>query len=237
MKSHFLDRCCLDEGRARPFWNDCHAVVPENFRVRHVSSYGGGIIDPAQHKKSTGVMDMSNLKFKLVVEQDGKDVYSEELGFRVLRDLNLVGWQDPDISIELMDFLAHHPDPEISGKVAGNNQISDASLELLAQSQQKHIRSELIDNGRFQDWASTDLLLEYVRADAEIAERIASRLGYFHSADANAIADTLLKHPNPMVRYNMADDWSDIPKKLLKVLQNDPDTSVRAMATRKLKDK
>ena len=179
----------------------------------------------------------SDLKFRLVVEQDGKDVHSEELGFMVLRKLELGNRWYSNVSNELIELLAHHPDPAISGNVAGNDKISDASLELLAQSQQRHIRSELIDNDKFSDWASTELLLEYVRADAEIAEKIASRLGAFNSANTNAVANVLLKHPSPAVRYNMADDWSDIPKKLLRALQNDPDASVRAMAAHKLKEK
>lgn len=180
---------------------------------------------------------MSNLKFRLVVEQDGKDVHTEELSVFMLRSL-APDWRDGSFSPELLGYFAQYPDVEVANRAAGDKRISDSTLEILAKSKSLEIRRKLIGNDKFRDWASTELLIEYANADVEAASNIAGSLEYFKTADHKTIIEFFLKHPNPYVRYCIVDDYPKLSQKVLKTLQaNDPDSSVRERAKRGLEDR
>ena len=178
----------------------------------------------------------SGLKFKLVVEEDGKEVHSEELSHFMLRTLE-GNWLSGEFSPELLGYFAQHPDDDVALKAARADHISDETLEHLAKSENLAIRMILVGNEKFRDWASAELLIKYACADVETASRIASSLDSFKSADRSAVAQFLLEHSNPHLRYCIVDDFRFPQKTLKSIHAKDPDLSVRHAAKRKMEER
>ena len=171
---------------------------------------------------------MTNIKYKLVVEQDGKDVLVEELGFRQVRGIveNFGRWGDP-ANPKLTNFLSMNADVEIRQRVADWNGLSDEVLKRLSQDTIREVRSNLIDNDSFRSWVSTELLIDYIKLDADIAGRIACNVEQF--SDPKALCDVLLSRKEPQVRRALAENQS-APKAVAKKLSKDEDFSVRTAA-------
>lgn len=173
---------------------------------------------------------MATVKFKLVVLTDGKDVYSEDLGYEPLRGL-VSSYDEP--SEELNGYFAQSADHSVRADIARKANLSDDTIALLGRDTHREIHSNLLSNDKFKESASTETLLGFLRADHEVAESIAGNIESYEGADQNQLVEAVLAHPQPAVRKSLAGNYS-APKRAIKALLVDTDASVRAAAKQTL---
>ena len=175
---------------------------------------------------------MTSVKFKLVIEVDGAECFNEELGSECVSGLT-GRLQDIEENKDLFGYLAQCASSEVRTDIAYKDNLNEETVELLSQDASIEVRRRLCGQTPFREWASTELLLEYIGADIECAKTIAGSVGDYNNADANKVAIELCKHSDPDVRNALAGSWG-APKKFVKQLLSDPDASVRASAKRTL---
>ncbi|MFN3456307.1 MAG: hypothetical protein ACK4Z8_01860 [Novosphingobium sp.] len=172
------------------------------------------------------------MRYKLIIEIEGSAVFAEELGSEAVS--GLIG-RLPDTSEnkELFGYLAKSASSEIRSDIACRDNLMEETVEYLSKDSSVDVRRRLSGQTPFREWASTELLLEYINADIECAKIIACSVGEYSNADTNKIAAELCKHPDPDVRNTLAGNWGT-PKKFLKQLASDSDASVRSSAKQAL---
>lgn len=175
---------------------------------------------------------MTSVKFKLVIEIDGTEVCTEELGSEAVSGLT-GRLADVAESKDIFGYLAQCASSEVRSDIAYKDNLNEDTVELLSKDPSIDVRRRLCGQTPFREWASTELLLEYISADIECAKTIAGSVGDYSNADANKIAIELCKHADPDVRNALAGSWG-APKKFVKQLLSDTDASVRASAKRTL---
>jgi hypothetical protein len=175
---------------------------------------------------------MVSVKFKLVIEADGAEVFNEELGSECVSGLT-GRLQDIAENECLFGFLAKCASSEVRTDIAYKDSLNEETVELLSQDASVEVRRRLCGQTPFREWATTDILLEYIGVDIECAKTIAGSVGDYSNADANKVAIALCKHSDPDVRNALAGSWG-APKRFVKQLLSDHDASVRASAKRTL---
>ena len=177
---------------------------------------------------------MSEVVYKLVVEVDQKEAHSVALGSQAVSGLiNGLWHHEEDDIVSLYEYFAQSPSSGVRSEVARMEHINENTLELLAKDDAVEVRRAISTNAKFRDWATTEMLSDYIRSDIECAKEIAGSLGDFTCADANMIAAVMCNHSDPEVREALADSYN-APRKFVKQLVTDPDQSVRAAAKRTL---
>ena len=175
---------------------------------------------------------MTSVKFKLVIEVDNAEVFNEELGSECVS--GVAGrLQDIADNKDLFGFLAKCASSEVRSDIAYKDNLHEDTVALLAQDASIDVRRRICGQTPFREWASTELLLDYISADIDCAKTIAGGVGEYNNADVNKIAVELCKHSDPDVRNALAGSWG-APKKFVKQLLSDSDSSVRASARRTL---
>lgn len=177
---------------------------------------------------------MTDLKFKLVIGQDGKDVHSEELGCAQVEAIaSAYGrWGEGMPSKALIEFLSMYPSSEVRGKMANFGDLGNDVFERLAKDTSPSVIRELFDNDYFKSWVSTDQVIEYINSsDLETVRAIAGRAEAL--SDPQKVCNALLMHKDPEVRRALAGN-SAAPKTVLKKLSKDADFCVRSAALRQL---
>lgn len=175
---------------------------------------------------------MTSVKFKLVIEADGAEVFNEELGAESVS--GLAGrLQDIAENKDLFGHLAKSASSEVRSDIAYKDNLNEETVELLSRDDSIDVRRRLCCQPPFREWVGTELLLEYISADIDCAKTIAGSVSEYSNADTNKLAIELCKHLDPDVRNALASSWG-APKKFLKQLLSDPDASVRASAKRTL---
>ena len=176
---------------------------------------------------------MSEVVYKLVVEVDQKEVHSVALGSHAVSGLisGLPYHRRPeaDENASLYEYFALSPSSGVRRDVAGEDFINEQTLELLAKDDAIDVRRAISTNAKFRDWATTEMLTDYIQSDIECANNIAASLGDFTCADTNVIAAVICNHSDPEVRQTLANSYN-APTKFVKQLASDPDQSVRAAA-------
>lgn len=175
---------------------------------------------------------MTSAIFKLIIEVDGNEVSNEEIGYQ---SLNALVNSVPDVpeACDLCGYLALSPSWQVRADIAYRDHLNEKTVELLAEDPSVEVRRRLCSQTPFKEWAPTELLLNYISSDIEIARIIASNISEYNNADVNAMATKLFNHSDPDVRASLAQNWG-APKKVLKQLLSDSDLSVRAAAERTL---
>lgn len=171
---------------------------------------------------------MTDIKIKLVIEVDGSVSHSEELGAECVYAL-ASAFQDVRDNVDLFGYFAHSASSEVRKDIAYKRNLSEETVELLANDPCIDVRRNLSDQSPFHEWASTEIASQFLRDDVECAKNIARNLESFSTADTNKLASEICAHSDPDVRNALAGNWS-APKKYLKQLLSDPDSTVRASA-------
>jgi hypothetical protein len=171
-------------------------------------------------------------KLSLRIYEDGSEVMGQDLSYECV--LGLIGrLDDVPENTALFSHLAKHSSSEVRTCVASKEQLDEVTVELLSQDTSIEVRRALIGQTVFREWASTQVLLEYIAADVECARIVAASVRDYSSADFNHLAAELCKHSDPDVRNTLAGGWGT-PKKYVRQLLSDPDASIRVSAMRTL---
>lgn len=174
-----------------------------------------------------------NTKYKIVAEQDGKEVYSAELGHSMLSTLvNGYTWREPPEK-ELINLLSQHEAWQVRQAMASQDDLEDEVLERLAKDSSWQVLDTLIGNASFQSWADLDLVLSLIEKSPHLASDISNNFESF--SNSSDLVEALAKHPDPEVRANVAGNRAT-HKKILKILALDSDAAVRKSAQQTLDD-
>lgn len=175
---------------------------------------------------------MKSVKYSLLIEVDGGEVVQTELGYECVSSL-ASRLDDSHENQSIFECMALSQSSEVRGEIATKSCISESTAELLADDPSIEVRRRLIGSTPFQEWASTELLLDYIKQDVECARSIAYNLESFLNAQVDKLAEEISAHSDPDVRNALAGNWRT-PKKLLKKMLADADPGVRATAKRAL---
>jgi hypothetical protein len=176
---------------------------------------------------------MINFKYKLVIEHDGKDVHTEELGSTQVRAVaGSYGWRETP-STELMELLSAHPSADIREEVADFGCINEEVCKRLAKDASQNVIQKLFQNDYFKRWVSTEQVVEYINSfDPKTIMCIASAVDDL--PEPQKVCDSLLSHKDPQVRRELAEN-GNAPKGVIMKLTHDADLSVRSAALSALK--
>lgn len=133
----------------------------------------------------------------------------------------------------LLIALAGHASSRVSCSIARRDKLPTQALIILAESKNLAVRRELVRSEAFRAWATTDLLVEWSQADEEFARSLAESLAYFDAADTELVFKALSAHDDPDVRRGLADSYN-LPKRLWRLLLEDPDMGVQHAAENSL---
>lgn len=175
---------------------------------------------------------MSIAKFKLVVEISGSEVFNEELDAECVNAI-AQRLQDESENTKLFGYLAKSSSSEVRSDIAYKDNLDEETIQLLSEDTYIEVRRKLCNQTTFREWASTELLLQYIKSDVDCAKEIARNLDEYSNADADVLAVEICKHSDPDVRNALAGSYGG-PKKFLKQLLSDSDAGVRASAKRSL---
>ena len=170
--------------------------------------------------------------FCLRIVFDGEDLLQQDLSYECVVGLT-ARLDDTPGNTAVFGHLAKHASGEVRILIASRENLDQSTIDILSQDASIDVRRALVAQTSFREWASTQVLLEYIAADSECAKTIACNVRDYSNADINQLATELCKHPDPDVRNTLASGWG-APKKYLRQLLSDPDLSVRASAMRTL---
>ena len=175
---------------------------------------------------------MTSVKFKLVIEIDGAEVFNEELGSEAVSGLT---GRLPDVAEnkDVFGYLAKSASSEVRNDIAYKDNLNEETVEILSKDASIEVRRRLCGQTPFREWVDTEILLEYISADIDCAKAIAGSVSEYSNADVNKVSIEICKHSDPDVRNALAGCWG-APKKFVKQLLSDSDASVRASAKKTL---
>jgi hypothetical protein len=110
---------------------------------------------------------------------------------------------------------------------------ADSAMEL-ASDPCATVRREVVSNALFLRFAMDPLVLRMIASDPEVAEAIAENFSALQIANADAVGESLLNHPDPNVRLRLAEGTST-PINLLNKLRHDPAREVAHAAHQTLR--
>ncbi len=166
------------------------------------------------------------MKVKLIVDELEVDI-----GYSVLD--SIVGYLPDDSSLEQMyEKLASHPSSNVRRVVADKESINKNTLDILAADVSVDVLRNLVRNSTARNELSYSQVASIIEKDVECADSIASYVdGWDNSLD---IAELLLEHTDPQVRYSLANN-SGTPRSILKKLLKDNDKSIASAAKESLR--
>jgi hypothetical protein len=176
---------------------------------------------------------MSNIEFRLVAIQDGKEVLVEPLSYELLA--NLVSYYpDSTKGQDLFGLASQHPSAEVRLQVANKNKIDEETCHRLTTDDALVVLKNLVANTIFKEVVTMEILEKYLTIDKELAEAIAYDLESYKSVDILNLAELIANNKDPSVVAALADNRR-APKKVLRDLLNHPDPLVAERANESLK--
>lgn len=174
------------------------------------------------------------LKFKLVIEDDGKEVYSKSLPYEIVANITLA-YDDSTDNCDFFALAAKHPASAVRENVAYKSKMSKDTLNYLIKDTSIAVLRNLINTEVFKEHATEDVIEKLVKLDLEIARDIANDYDSYQQANATKLCATLLGLSDPAISYALAGNYN-VPKKILKELAGHPDSFISAEAKRRLED-
>jgi uncharacterized protein YejL (UPF0352 family) len=176
---------------------------------------------------------MSNIEFRLVAIQDGKEVLIEPLSYELLA--NLVSYYpDSTKGQALFGLASQHPSAEVRMQVANKNKIDEETCHRLTTDDALIVLKNLVSNAIFKEVATLEILEKYLTIDKELAEAIAYDLECYKSVDILILAELIASNKDPSVVAALANNRR-APKKVLRDLLSYPDPLVVERAGESLK--
>jgi hypothetical protein len=174
----------------------------------------------------------SECTYKLVVEQNGKQVVTKVLTYRMVGDITS-SLDDNEENNDFFEVAAHHPASSVREYVASKDNISTNVMETLSSDKSIAVLRNLVNTSCFRENATEEQIEKLVKLDIEIAESVANYISSFENADANKLALLLSESNDPSVLATLAGN-SDTPKKILKVLSTHSEPEIASQAKNSL---
>jgi hypothetical protein len=172
------------------------------------------------------------LIFKLVIEDDGKEIFSKALSYEAVSNI-ASNYEDNVDNNDFFEIAAKHPASTVRENIAYKDKISEETLNLLMQDKSLPVLRNLVRTETFKENASADDIERLINLDVELAQNIAGDIDSYQQADAGRICSLILSMEDPSILSSLAGNYS-APKKILKELLNHADPYVAALAKRSL---
>jgi len=176
----------------------------------------------------------SKLVFKLVIEDDGKEVFSEPLSYETLSNI-ASNYEDAEDSNKFFALAAQHPASSVRENIAYKDKISEEIMSTLIADKSIPVLRNLVRSEAFKENASAADIERLIHLDVEIAQSIAGDIDSYQQADASKLCAVILSMEDPSILASLAGNYST-PKKVLKELVNHPDPYVASEAKKRLED-
>jgi len=175
---------------------------------------------------------MKNYTFKLAVLEGDKEVFQESLSYEAMISL-ISSSPDTEAFQSLYDHAATHQSAIVREYVAGKDNLSKNSVDILSADKSINVLRALVRSAAFKKHACDEILVNLILLDIEIARSIADYYEEFKMTDSDRILNALLQINEPAVMTNLINNYST-PKKVLKELANYPDSFVATAAKERL---
>ena len=161
------------------------------------------------------------LEFKLVVTEDGKEVFDKILSYEEVSNI-ISSASDHKDNENLFLIAARHPARSVRENVAYKDHIPEAVVRTLVADNSINVLRNLVRSQKFKELATIEELEKLLVLDSEIAQSIAGDVDSFAETDAITLAELVATHPDPSVVASLAEGYRT-PKKILKSLLKHPD--------------
>jgi hypothetical protein len=121
---------------------------------------------------------------------------------------------------------------EVRENVAGKENLDEETVFILANDPVESVVENLLGSEAAR-CLNDDILTKLIDRSPKLAGIVAGRVGSFEECNINNLCELLANHNDPMVRRNLAGNYS-APKKFLKKLKSDEDPEVSDDAQRSL---
>ena len=152
------------------------------------------------------------------------------LGFQALSQVIYFLPDDAEFQ-PLFDTLAKHPSAQVRSAIAQKEHLSESTIQDLGEDASISVLRALVHNRNAQANLETEIVLEMIRRDAEVAETIAANLECWN--DRKRLFEGLVQHSDPLVRWGLARNPST-PRNLICQLLSDKDPEVSDGALKSL---
>jgi len=140
----------------------------------------------------------------------------------------------------IFEKLSNHPSIEVRTSIAYKENLSAGTINKLAQDNEIEVVRQIVSNNAAYNVLDISILKNIIQRDKECACSIAKNIESWNEQsnfdfDSKELADILIKHPDPAVRYALADSYRT-PKSILKKLLKDKDPYVAEAAKESIKN-
>lgn len=152
------------------------------------------------------------------------------------RELENVCWmlEDCEKNREIFHEMATSGFVEIRRHIAGCEHLNSDTFKMLLDDSSIEILRSILVNDKAKEWITMDHIKRYLEiGDTEMMVTLVSDVGFYANekevCDMNWLCEQLSNHPDPSVRFALAENV-DVPIYLLIKLANDDDVEVAAQA-------
>ncbi len=168
------------------------------------------------------------MNISIVFENDGKVIATQNFNFCQIRDY-VNSLDDSQSNNDIFKILAKHPSQEVRQQVASKDSLNMDVAQIFESEKSLNVIRSFVRSDSCKKYSSNELLVKWIALDVEVACSVASRLESYENADIDEILKILIKHSDPSVLNEIAEN-SSIPKKYLKELSKHKDTKISSAA-------
>ena len=176
----------------------------------------------------------AEIEFKLVITENGEEVYASSIGHRELTNLVI---NTPDIPDNqgFFKYASQHPAYEVREQAADKQHLPLDQLRQLATDPNLEVRKAAIQQRKLKHSLSLEELKSLISADASLARLIAGSVEDFADVDVSELCTILQHHTDPGVALELVEGYKT-PRSVAKAFLKHPDASVAAAAKTALTD-
>ena len=170
-------------------------------------------------------------KYEVFIEVAGEQII---VPYSILEDvLNCIPDSKVEATVKFFMAVAGHPSSDVRAALSSREDLPEHLYVELANDADPIVLNAISRNRTAVSFLNTNKLSYLLTVSTECAKNIASNFDSIENADNVQIMNELLEKKDPAVRLFLAEN-SSTPKKILRILLNDSDVSVRNAAERTL---
>jgi hypothetical protein len=164
------------------------------------------------------------MKFKIVVEDGKKEVFSRDLNFYELQEY-ASSLEDVQSNNDIFKILAKHPSQDVRERIACKDNLNEEVCKIIEAEKSVYVLRSFVRTDGCKKYATQKYLINWISLDVEIASTIANYVENYENFEIEDAVKILMNHKDPAVLAELASN-SSLNKKYLKQLANNIDSRV-----------
>lgn len=165
----------------------------------------------------------SAINFKIVIEENGSELYSANLPYQAVADIVSI---HEERSNDFFALAAKHPSSSVRENVASQSDLSEEVFNILVNDSAIPVLQNLIRTESFKKYATDELVEKLVRRNADIARSIAEEWDSCDQISWAKVCDTLMSLSDPNIHDSLARSRMISKRNQKKLLSHsDPDVA------------